>query len=773
MSGGLRGVPRRTLISLLLMALLVADAAAVSAQSTYSLLVSTSPDRSSPVPLAGQTATGAIYVFTSPDNGILRVRFFVDDPTMSGSPFTTETGSPYDLAGTTKTGAAKAFNTTQLPDGTHNVTAAIDLSAGSTEVLSSDFTVANGSPPPPPPPPSTHTLMVSTSPDRSSPAELEGRTVEGEIYVFVSPETGILAVRFFLDDPTMSGTPFSTDFSPPYDLAGTGKKGTALPFDTTLFVDGTHDVTAAVEPSAGGTEVVTSSFAVSNVGAALTLSPGSLSFSVEPGGSASGTLGIGTTDGTAASFDITDNASWLSLSPGSGTTPSTVTASVDSSGLNSGLHTATITATATDYATAEASVALSVGGVAGVDQIHLAWVEDPSTTITVVWRSVDAAAPSTVQVRPQGTMTWQTLTGAPRPSGTSGTLHEATIRSLSPSTTYEYRVSAGGTSWSDVLTTRTAPPPGPATFDIIYVADTGIAGRTDGLTTGTEQVIDEIDRLDPLAVLLGGDYAYFNTETRFATLDDAIDAWFNQMQPIGTGAPMMVSYGNHEIKLGEGYASWAARFPTPPGFDGRRNYSFDIGDAHFVAIFSIADKSGLSTATLDWIQQDIAAARAAGARWVIPFFHASPFADGLVHPSNLALRAQLGPLFENLGVQLVISSHDQSYERTFPLVDVPATNTPTSSSTSCYTQADGVTWVKVSPGGKLSNNNNGFSTFTTNPAPPWTAFRDDTRHHFLRLRFSSGGFVQVQAFGVVGDGSTPVIQDSFTYTFGTCPSGAG
>jgi len=74
--------------------------------------------------------------------------------------------------------------------------------------------------------------MMSASADRSSPSALQDRTVAGDVYVFVSPETGIVSVRFFLDDPTMSGAPLSTDTSGPWDLAGTAKGGSARPFDT-------------------------------------------------------------------------------------------------------------------------------------------------------------------------------------------------------------------------------------------------------------------------------------------------------------------------------------------------------------------------------------------------------------------------------------------------------------------------------------------------------------------------------------------------------------
>jgi hypothetical protein len=319
------------------------------------------------------------------------------------------------------------------------------------------------------------------------------------------------------------------------------------------------------------------------------------------------------------------------------------------------------------------------------------------------------------------------------------------------------------------MSARTAPDEGPATFDAIYFADTGLIGRLDGLATGTAQVIQEMSALDPLLYLPGGDYAYFDTDKRFGSLQNTIDAWFNQMQPAATKAPMMPTYGNHEALLGEGFSHWAARFPTPDGLDDRRNYSFDVGDVHFVSIFAVYGSQGLTSAQLAWIESDIEAAQAAGQRWIIPYFHVSPFSDGSSHPSNIALRNQLGPLFESLDVKVVLSSHDQSYERTYPLTGVPSSITRTSTSLTCYDMSDGVSWVKVSPAGKLSSKNGDFSQFTSDPPPFWTAVRDNTVHHFARIRVFASGILRVETWGVVGNGATPVIIDSFEYRDGACP----
>jgi hypothetical protein len=404
----------------------------------------------------------------------------------------------------------------------------------------------------------------------------------------------------------------------------------------------------------------------------------------------------------------------------------------------------------------------------GFDQVHLAWVDDPATTLAVVWRTAAPASPSLLEFREAGESAWRPQMGTRRPSGTTGTLHQVDLAGLMPDTTHEYRLRGDDGAWSPTFTTRTAPLRGGPAFDAIYVADTGLTGRLDGLATGTAQVVAEIARLDPHLVLLGGDYAYFNTDTRFETLENTIDAWFNQMGPVAHRSIMMPSYGNHEALLGEDVDAWVARFPTPPGPDGGRNYSFDVGDAHFMALFAVENGRGLSRETLDWIAADLAAARADGQQWLIPFFHVSPFADGDNHSSNRKLRAQLGPIFEEYGVQVALASHDQSYERTFPLTDVPATDTPTSTALRCYGPADGVTWVKVSPGGKLSNLNKGFSQFQTHPAPAWTAVRDNTMHHFARLTVSGDETLRVETYGVAGDGTPPILQDAFEYRTGSC-----
>ena len=171
------------------------------------------------------------------------------------------------------------------------------------------------------------------------------------------------------------------------------------------------------------------------------------------------------------------------------------------------------------------------------DQVHLAWPSNPATTFTALWTTGSAATPAQLRYRLAGTTAWTAVTGALKPSGSAGSLRQATATGLTPDSSYEYEVLGDGGAWSSTATTRTV---GPASqFSFVYEADTGVAGRLDGLATGTIPVLNEIKALDPNLILDGGDNVSRDTDVRYATVDQGIDAWFHQEQPIASRAPIM------------------------------------------------------------------------------------------------------------------------------------------------------------------------------------------------------------------------------------------
>jgi hypothetical protein len=119
-------------------------------------------------------------------------------------------------------------------------------------------------------PSAAYDILFSQSADRSDATALDGQTVSGDIYVFVGPETGITQVRFYVDDPSASGTANQTENDAPWDFAG-GAITAASPYDTSELSDGPHTITALVSLTSGETAVTTATLTVNN--AALTNTP--------------------------------------------------------------------------------------------------------------------------------------------------------------------------------------------------------------------------------------------------------------------------------------------------------------------------------------------------------------------------------------------------------------------------------------------------------------------------------------------------------------------
>jgi hypothetical protein len=107
-------------------------------------------------------------------------------------------------------------------------------------------------------------IQMSLFADRSNPAPLDRQTVTGDIYPFISPDAGVSQVSFYLDDPGLTGSPFTVENLAPWDAGGTASNGDALPYAATQLSEGSHTFTARIELSGGGTEVAHATFIVAN-----------------------------------------------------------------------------------------------------------------------------------------------------------------------------------------------------------------------------------------------------------------------------------------------------------------------------------------------------------------------------------------------------------------------------------------------------------------------------------------------------------------------------
>jgi hypothetical protein len=139
-----------TLVASVLLSTSLAGPAAAAPSPSYSLAVSTQPDRSSPQPLSGKTYDQStnLYIYATPATSVKRVRFYLDTST-SATPAMIETTPPYDFAGTASDGSAVALATSTLSPGSHTVTAVVETTTNKVRTVSATFTVMWVAAPPP------------------------------------------------------------------------------------------------------------------------------------------------------------------------------------------------------------------------------------------------------------------------------------------------------------------------------------------------------------------------------------------------------------------------------------------------------------------------------------------------------------------------------------------------------------------------------------------------------------------------------------------------
>ena len=111
---------------------------------------------------------------------------------------------------------------------------------------------------------SAYTLRLSLTNDRAASVPLDGASLSGKRYIFVSPGSGATQVRFYLDNPTLEGPPILTENRSPWDFAGTESNGKAIDYNTAGLTNGQHTISAAITLTSGAIDVIHAVFTVDN-----------------------------------------------------------------------------------------------------------------------------------------------------------------------------------------------------------------------------------------------------------------------------------------------------------------------------------------------------------------------------------------------------------------------------------------------------------------------------------------------------------------------------
>lgn len=312
---------------------------------------------------------------------------------------------------------------------------------------------------------------------------------------------------------------------------------------------------------------------------------------------------------------------------------------------------------------------------AATDVQHLRQVitADSGTGRTVMWQAGQALTAPLAEYRTaDGELTAVPAQMAQLQTGGSTTyVYTAQLTGLTPGTVYEYRAGYEGsrTAWHSLQT------------------DNG--GSFKALIFPDSQSSDYSGwrNLAQAAYEKNSDAAFF------INMGDLVDngynmsqwrAWFNAVAPLAQSIPAAPVMGNHETYTLE----WQVGMPTPyltlfnlPA-NGSANqnqyYSFNYGDVHFAVLNAQIDEMeqfcpGLLEEQLAWLRRDLASD---SSKWKIVLLHKDvlryAFNDrpNSFDPATLQftpLAQQLMPVFDEYGVDAVLTAHLHTYRRRVPL----------------------------------------------------------------------------------------------------------
>ncbi len=292
-----------------------------------------------------------------------------------------------------------------------------------------------------------------------------------------------------------------------------------------------------------------------------------------------------------------------------------------------------------------------------------------ATSVTVRWRTDPASDTRVRYGTDPGTLSSMV-------DGPAGVIeHEVTLDSLTPDTKHFYSVGdgsgvlAGGDSDHFFVT---APEPGTAKPTRIWVL--GDSGSANVFTRLVRDAYDAFtgDRETDLWLMLGDNAYDAGTDLEYQS------ALFDLFPRHLRTSVMWPTLGNHDGRSANSATQTGPYYdmftlPTMGEAGGVASgteayYSFDYGNIHFICLESFETDRSAAGAMMTWLEDDIAATTA---DWVIAYWHHPPYTKGS-HDSDaevrlIEMRTIALPILDNFGVDLVLSGHSHSYERSFML----------------------------------------------------------------------------------------------------------
>ena len=405
------------------------------------------------------------------------------------------------------------------------------------------------------------------------------------------------------------------------------------------------------------------------------------------------------------------------------------------------------------------------GTFAPATDVHQELGQDSETERTIVWNAPMHPMGSVLQYAAQTDGIWHSLRAVPKKVNGCNATYSVTLSNLVPNTRYNYRVS-GAAATGRAYSPGYGLQPGPATprskFKVAFVAGNGLQASAE--STEADAVLASIKRGHFPLVLGGGGYA-LSAEAiasgAAANTQQAIDMWKDQASVVTSNSIFAPVLGDTEVastvhqEVAADYAEYLTL--TDPNA-ANPSYSYDFGATHFAAVNApslgnIHPQTATGAATLAWLDADLAAARAKGARWIVVYMHVDVFSSEKSDASVQAVRNALAPMLAKYGVNLVLSGEGNSFERTRALKGTTLAPTMALDPTQVTTATDGVVFARSGSGGHTV-----FQPWLRTAQPSWSAVRDNTHPIYLQLLISDKQ-LEVTAYGLDEKGKKIVVDD--------------
>lgn len=308
-------------------------------------------------------------------------------------------------------------------------------------------------------------------------------------------------------------------------------------------------------------------------------------------------------------------------------------------------------------------------GSASVTRGPYLQIGTPNSTI-VRWRT-NVATDSRVSIG-----TTQGSLGINHDNASLTTEHEVIISNLTAATKYFYSVGSttqtlAGNDASHFFVT--SPVAGTSTPTRIWVlGDSGTANINAAAVRNAYLSFTGATHTNLWLML--GDNAYENgTDSEYQA------AVFDMYPTMLRQSVLWPAVGNHDTAQSSNPPAglpYFAMFSLPTGAQAggiasgtEKYYSFDYANIHFICLDSMTSDRSASGPMATWLRADLASSTR---QWTIAFWHHPPYSKGS-HNSDtetnlVQMRQTFLPILEDAGVDLVLSGHSHTYERSF-LID--------------------------------------------------------------------------------------------------------